>query len=437
MTALNAYAEYKDSGHEWLGSVPTHWSVVPSKWLFSLRADRPDSDAIHLMASQKYGVISQAQFMAEKDQRVVQTIVGGENMKKICPDDFLIHLRSFQGGIEWSANEGKVSPAYTVLRPKRGVHPPFFYYLLKSAGYIQELRATTNQLRDGQSMNYSQFAMVPLVEVPLQEQVGIAEFLDRETAQIDDLIGKQERLIELLAEKRQAIIIHTVTKGLDPTAPTKPSGIPWLGDVPVHWSLPRLKNCSRVKRGRFMHRPRNAPHLYGGEYPFIQTGAIARAKGKYISDFSQTLSAAGMETSAMMPKGTLVMAIAANIADVAILSFDSCAPDSVVGFQPTSQANTDFLYYALTAKRDELTSEAPVTSQGNLNVERVGSVTVPLPPIDEQSEIVDSLDNRLAQMSHIVTKALATMRLLLERRSALISAAVTGKIDVRDEAFAE
>lgn len=433
MTKIQPYAEYKDTGVDWLGQLPTHWDVVPSKWLFSLRAERPAPDAIHLMASQKYGVISQAKFMAEKDQRVVQTIVGGENMKRICVNDFLIHLRSFQGGIEWSANEGKVSPAYTVLRPNKGVHPPFFYYLLKSDGYIQELRATTNQLRDGQSMNYSQFAMVPLIEVPWDEQVAIACFLDRETAQIDELIGKQERLIQLLAEKRQAIITHAVTKGLDPTAPTKPSGIPWLGDVPGHWFLPRLKNCCQIKRGRFMHRPRNAPHLYDGDYPFIQTGAIARAQGKYVTEYSQTLSEAGMETSAMMPKGTLVMAIAANIGDVAILSFDSCAPDSVLGFQPTSQANTDFLYYALTAKREELTSEAPVTSQGNLNVERVGSVTVPLPPVEEQIEIVKTLDDRLAQMSHIATKASAMKRLLLERRSALISAAVTGKIDVRKE----
>ncbi|MEI2276694.1 restriction endonuclease subunit S [Paenarthrobacter ilicis] len=388
------------------------------------------------MASQKYGVISQAKFMADQDQRVVQTIVGGENMKRICVNDFLIHLRSFQGGIEWSANEGKVSPAYTVLRPNAGVHPPFFYYLLKSDGYIQELRATTNQLRDGQSMNYSQFAMIPLLEVPWDEQVAIASFLDRETAQIDDLIGKQERLIELLAEKRQAIITHAVTKGLDPTAPTKPSGIPWLGDVPEHWPLPKLKNCCVVKRGRFMHRPRNAPHLYDGEYPFIQTGAIARAQGKYVTEYSQTLSEAGLATSVMLPKGTLVMAIAANIGDVAILSFDSCAPDSVLGFQPMSQANTDFLYYALAAKREELISEAPVTSQGNLNVERVGSVTVPLPPLEEQIEIVKALDDRLAQMSHIATKASAMKRLLLERRSALISAAVTGKIDVTNEGVA-
>lgn len=182
-----------------------------------------------------------------------------------------------------------------------------------------------------------------------------------------------------------------------------------------------------------MHRPRNAPHLYDGKYPFIQTGAIARARGKFVTEYSQTLSEAGLATSAMMRKGTLVMAIAANIGDVAILSFDSCAPDSVLGFQPTSHANTDFLYYALTAKREEFTSEAPITSQSNLNVERVGMVTVPLPPVGEQLEIVRTLDARLERISRIATKALTIKRLLLERRSALISAAVIGKINVSSE----
>lgn len=315
------------------------------------------------------------------------------------------------------------------------INPRFLYWCLASPEAAQQWSVLASGVtRVG--LRQADIGKLEIPVPPIQTQGTIAAFLDRETAQIDELIGKQERLIELLGEKRQAIINHAVTKGFDPVAPTKPSGIPWLGDVPEHWSLPRLKNCCQIKRGRFMHRPRNAPHLYDGEYPFIQTGAIARAQGKYVTDYSQTLSEAGLATSAMMPQGTLVMAIAANVGDVAILSFDSCAPDSVLGFQPTSQANTDFLYYALTAKREELTSEAPVTSQGNLNVERVGSVTVPLPAVQEQLEIVKALDDRLAQMSHTATKASAMKRLLLERRSALISAAVTGKINVTNEGVA-
>ncbi len=319
-----------------------------------------------------------------------------------------------------------------IARPTGGAADPrFLYWCLASPEAAQQWSVLASGVtRVG--LRQADIGKLEIPVPPLQTQREIAAVLDYETTRIDALIAKQVGLIELLAEKRQAIVTHAVTKGIDPTTPTKPSGVHWLGDIPAHWSLRRLKNCSRIKRGRFMHRPRNAPHLYDGEYPFIQTGSIARTRGKYVTEYMQTLSEAGMETSAMMPKGTLVMAIAANIGDVAILSFDSCAPDSVLGFQPTSQANTDFLYYALTAKREELTSEAPVTSQGNLNVVRVGSVTVPLPPVEEQVQIVKTLDDRLAHMSHTAAKASAMKRLLLERRSALISAAVTGKIDVRE-----
>lgn len=319
------------------------------------------------------------------------------------------------------------------VRPRRGNDIRFAKYALddlRNSSYLDVLcnKATIRHFTADKLANLS------LPHASPSYQSAACDYLDRETAQIDDLVLKQERLIELLAEKRQAIITRAVTKGLDPTALTKPSGEPWIGDVPEHWSLPRLKNCSQVKRGRFMHRPRNSPHLYDGKYPFIQTGAIARAQGKYITEYSQTLSEAGLETSALMPQGTLVMAIAANIADVALLSFDSCAPDSVLGFQPTNLTSPDFLYYALTAKRAELISEAPITSQGNLNVERVGGVTIPLPPVREQQNIVKKLDEELEQMAQISAKASGMLRLLIERRSALISAAVTGKIDVRKRA---
>ncbi|MHA7287711.1 restriction endonuclease subunit S [Arthrobacter sp. MDT3-44] len=330
----------------------------------------------------------------------------------------------------WSRGPAALNQRVCILRPRDGTDIRFLSYVLPSVlQIINDLTYSTTVKHLSGSDVLQQLVPFP----DFKQQQRISQFLDRETTQIDDLIRKQERLIQLLAEKRQAVIADAVTKGIDPTVPTKPSGIPWLGDVPKHWALPKLKNCCQVKRGRFMHRPRNAPHLYDGEYPFIQTGSIARAQGKYVTEYSQTLSEAGLETSVIMPKGTLVMAIAANIGDVAILSFDSCAPDSVLGFQPTSQTTTDFLYYALTAKREELTSEAPVTSQGNLNVERVGSVTVPLPPVQEQLEIVKKLDDKLVQMSYTAMKASAMKRLLLERRSALISAAATGEIEVQEE----
>jgi type I restriction enzyme S subunit len=147
--------------------------------------------------------------------RVVLNLTGSDNMKHVESGDFVIHLRSFQGGIEYSQYTGKVSNAYTVLQPKETVVPDFFRHVLKSYGFISELSKTTDQLRDGQSIKFSQ---LDLLEFPLPSpeiQQKIADFLDTEIAQIDNLIAKQERLLELLEEKRRATITHAVTRGLN------------------------------------------------------------------------------------------------------------------------------------------------------------------------------------------------------------------------------
>lgn len=444
MTGVKAYESYKYSTIPWLELIPSDWSesrLGYETWVRArlgwkgLKAEEYVDEGVAFLSTPNIrgGCIDFDDVNFISDDRYEES----PEIKLAIDDVLLAKDGSTLGTVNVVRNlprPATVNSSIALLTPGKRCNGRYLKYLIQS----ELIQRRIELLKGGMGVPHLFQDDIRRISIPfpdLSTQARIVDYLDRETFELDDLVGKQERLIELLAEKRQAVITRAVTKGLDPAAPTKPSGVPWRGDVPGHWSLPKLKNCCHIKRGRFMHRPRNAPHLYDGEYPFIQTGAIARAQGKYVTDHSQTLSEAGLATSAMMPQGTLVMAIAANIGDVAILSFDSCAPDSVLGFQPTSQANTDFLYYALTAKREELTSEAPVTSQGNLNVERVGSVTVPLPPVEEQVEIVKTLDNRLAQMSHTATKASAMKRLLLERRSALISAAVTGKIDVRKESF--
>ncbi|WP_069146521.1 restriction endonuclease subunit S [Rhodococcus erythropolis] len=428
MTGNKRYEEYKDSGIEWARTIPMEWEKCPLFALVRVNTESNKTGTESNLLSLSYGRIIRKDITANDGLlpasfNTYQVIQQNDIVLRLT--DLQNDKRSLRSAI--SPERGIITSAYLAVTPT-GILPNFLSYLLRAYDLQKVFYAMGGGLR--QSMKFSDIKWLPVVLPPESTQQAIVDFLDQETSQINELIGKQEQLVELLAEKRQAIINRAVTKGLDPTSLTKPSGDPWIGNVPEHWSLLALKNCSQVKRGRFMHRPRNAPHLYGGKYPFIQTGAIARAQGKYITEYSQTLSEAGLETSALMPQGTLVMAIAANIADVAILSFDSCAPDSVLGFRPTDRTNPDFLYYALTAKRAELISEAPVTSQGNLNVERVGGVTIPLPPLRDQQDIVKMLDYELEKMAQISSKASSVLRLLNERRSALVSAAVTGKIDV-------
>ncbi|EKY3244357.1 restriction endonuclease subunit S [Cronobacter dublinensis] len=259
----------------------------------------------------------------------------------------------------------------------------------------------------------------------------IVSFLDHETAKIDSLIDKQQQLIELLKEKRQAVISHAVTKGLNPDVPMKDSGVEWLGEVPEHWSLKSFRYACLIYRGKFGHRPRNDPSLYDGDYPFIQTGDVARAS-KFIETYSQTLNEKGKAVSQLFPSGTLMMAIAANIGDTAILGFEAYAPDSVVGFKPYQNLHLEFLRYSFMAALPALEQTSTQSTQANLNIDRIGAVKAVFPPLEEQLDIIDYLDNMLCSYDSIEENANQAIQLLQERRTALISAAVTGKIDVRD-----
>ena len=224
--SLPRYAEYKDSGASWLGRVPAHWSVVHSRRYFANRNVKALQGDKQLTASQKHGVVYQADFMEMERQSVMQVIVGADILKHAEPNDFVISMRSFQGGIEWCGLRGSISSAYVMLVPTEAIWSPFYRFLFKSTPYIQALQATTNLVRDGQALRFSNFVKVPIPLLSIQEQQHIAAFLDRETAKIDALITEQKKLLALLAEKRQATISHAVTRGLDPNAPMKDSGIP-------------------------------------------------------------------------------------------------------------------------------------------------------------------------------------------------------------------
>lgn len=212
---LNPDAPLKPSGIKWLGDIPSHWSVCQSRRLFRVRNEPAIDCDRQLTASQKYGVLFQTDFVEIEGRRVVETLKGTETLRHVEPDDFIISLRSFQGGIEWSGLSGSVTFHYVVLVPVKHVHPQLFAYLFKSISYIHALRATTDLIRDGQDLRYSHFVQVHLPVIPLEEQAAIAAFLDLETEKLDKLSAEAERAIELLQERRTALISAAVTGKID------------------------------------------------------------------------------------------------------------------------------------------------------------------------------------------------------------------------------
>jgi type I restriction enzyme S subunit len=182
------YPSYKSSGVPWLGEIPVHWEVMQSRRMFAVRSEPAREGDRQLTASQKHGVIFQSDFVEMEGRRVVEVIKGVESLLHVEPNDFIISMRSFQGGIEWCRLKGSTSFHYVMLAPVKGVHPPYFAHLFKSAPYIQALRSTTDLIRDGQELRYSHFVQIDLPVVPLREQATIATFLHGETAKIDALV---------------------------------------------------------------------------------------------------------------------------------------------------------------------------------------------------------------------------------------------------------
>jgi type I restriction enzyme, S subunit len=431
------YEVYKDSGVEWLGEVPEQWKVVP----FSLAIEYQEGPGIMTADFHDEGVpllrISGVQQRWANLQGCNYLDPAKVKSKwshfQLEHGDLLISASASVGTICEIGEEAVGAIPYTGLirlKPRLGFSDKnFVRFIVGSFQFSTQI----DLFKAGSTIQHfgpTHLSQMKVVLPPISKQTQIARFLDRETARIDALIAEQQRLIELLKEKRQAVISHAVTKGIDRTVPMKDSGVEWLGEVPEHWICKSYRYASVIYRGKFGHRPRNDPSLYDGEYAFIQTGDIARAE-KYIQSYKQTLNQKGANVSQKFLAGTLVMAIAANIGDTAILGFEAYAPDSVVGFKPEAGIEIEFLRFSLMAAIQELQKTATQSTQANLNIDRIGSIKSAFPPISEQLEIVKHLNKLLEKYAELESQAAKTIEMMQERRSALISAAVTGKIDVR------
>ncbi len=209
---LNSDAEMKDSGIQWLGKVPINWKIENPKYHFVQRQDRATRDLKQLTASQKYGVISQEEYMDLTGAKVVTVQKDFDILKKVCAGDFVIHMRSFQGGLEYSTRTGSISSAYVMLIPKETIFEPRYYrWFFKSPAYIDALSSTSNLVRDGQAMRWANFIQLPIPIPPENEQRAIADFLDAKCAQIDEIIAQKREQISTIEEYKKSLIFEYVT----------------------------------------------------------------------------------------------------------------------------------------------------------------------------------------------------------------------------------
>ena len=209
---LNPDAEMKDSGIKWIGKIPINWQAVNPRWLFAQRKDRAKKGMEQYTASQKYGVISQKDYMNRIGGSIVTVQKDFDILKMVCEGDFVIHMRSFQGGLEYSEHTGSISSAYVMLIPQKNTGEcRYFKWLFKSASYINALQSTSNLIRDGQAMRYSNFIQIIIPYPPLDEQQQIADFLDTKCSEIDAIIADKKHQRGILADYKKSLIYEYVT----------------------------------------------------------------------------------------------------------------------------------------------------------------------------------------------------------------------------------
>lgn len=408
--SYSAYPEYKDSCVEWLGEVPAHWGIPKLKHLARIRNGR-DYKIVEV-ESGGYPVIGSGGEFA----RANDFLYDGESV--LLGRKGTIDKPLYINGPFWTVD----TMFYTELSHR--VVGRFLYYY---ATCFQFDQYSTNTALP--SMAQEDLGNIYMAAPGPSEQAHIAAFLDHETARIDALVEEQQRLIELLKEKRQAVISHAVTKGLDPDVSMKNSGVEWLGEVPEHWDVVAIKWLSPVQRGA-SPRPIDDPTYFdeNGEYGWVRIADVSASNGKLLST-SQTLSALGSSLSVKLEPGQLFISIAGTVGKPCITKIKACIHDGFVYF-PEISIDPRFLF---TIFESGLCYKGlgKMGTQLNLNTDTVGGIKIALPSEDEVKKILLFLSHELNRLDELSSQAWHVTQLLQERRSALISAAVTGKIDVR------
>ncbi|EKK02905.1 type I restriction-modification system, S subunit [Rhodopirellula baltica SH28] len=418
--------------------MPSEWEVRRLGSMFRQVIEEGDSELPILSVSIHHGV-SDREFDEEELDRKVSRSEDRSKYRSVQTGDLVYNMmRAWQGGFGAVSVDGMVSPAYVVARPIGEFSTPYVESLLRTPQAIEQMRRYSQGVTDFRLRLYwDEFKAIRVPLPPLDEQKAISSFLDVETSKIDALVSEQRRLIELLKEKRLAIISHAVTKGLNSNAPMKPSGIQWLGDVPQHWAIAKFGRIAFMQEGPGLRK-----------WQFTDDGTLVicvtniTENGIDFSSFKKFISTEEYEAKYQhftVERGDILLSSSGNSwGKVAVYDDDERVLLNTstirINALQNGDATRDFLQIALQsiAIREQLGVAMTGSCQPNFGPTHLNTVVIALPPPDEQAEIVKYLEERLEKFSQLQAEAERAIELLQERRTALISAAVTGKIDVRD-----
>ncbi|EIB3312029.1 restriction endonuclease subunit S [Campylobacter upsaliensis] len=384
------------------GKIPAHWEVKRLRHIFKEVSIKKCGNEQQLCATQSYGVIPKKLY----SYKTVEVISSDLNsFKLVKKDNFVISLRSFEGGIEHSNYQGIISPAYTILEPQVEIYSFYFKFLFKSSFFISTLNIHKIGIREGQNISYASLQYTPIPLPPLQEQKEIAEFLDSKCEKIQNYIEKKQKLITLLQEKKQALINEVVTKGLNPNIEFKDSGIEYLGLIPHHWEVRRMKFMASIHNGREQTEIADE----NGIYPIYGSGGILGKSMYFIYDKPSVL---------LGRKGTIDKPL---FVEEPFWTIDTMFYTSISKIVLPKY----FYYLCLTIDFQFYISGSAIPSMTQYDL---ANISFALPPLQEQKQIANFLDEKCEKINSAIEKTKKQIELVKEYKNTFINEAVCGRV---------
>ena len=417
------YGLYKTFPDLWLQECPAEWEAVKIKYLFSERSEKGYPNEPLLVSSQNIGVVPKEVF----GNRTVEASKDLHLLKLVQIGDFVISLRSFQGGLEYAYYRGIISPAYTILVPGEKIDGGYFRYLAKSVRFIELLQMCVTGIREGQNIDYMKLKN-HLIPVPsLEEQNKIAQYLDWQVSKINRLIEAKKKEIVRLTELKKTVVNEAVKHGLNPNVPMKFSGVEWLGNIPAHWTTIKLR--------QILHpfSEKNHPEL-----PLL---SVVREQGVIIRNVEDKESNHNfipddLSGYKMVKKGQFAMnKMKAWQGSYGISNYTGIVSPAYFIFDVDFE-NLEYFHYAIRSKVYvnffAQASDGIRVGQWDLSINKMKEIPFIVPPEDEQNAIVEYIPVAFAKYDEAITKLTEEVDILHELRNKLISDVVTGQIDVRD-----
>lgn len=423
--------EMKDSGISWVGEIPKEWTIMPLYCFYSERKNKNIFGTENNLLSLSYGKVIRKDI--NTSEGLLPSNYNGYNIVEagdiiIRPTDLQNDKRSLRTGL--SKERGIITSAYIALKPKNGINSRFYHYLLHTYDILKVFYNMGNGVRQG--LNYDEFTKLMVYSPSDTEQQRIAEFLDRECEKIDGLKEDIQAQIDTLEQYKRSVITEAVTHGLNPSAPMKDSGVPWVGEIPQNRVKAKIKNVASMISSGTTPLSAVSEFFENGTINWIQSGDIYGKK--YINDVSMKITELALASSSSLKivrKPFIVMAMyGGSVGNTAISLIDACTNQACCCIKPNDKTNFGFLYYWLLFCREDFLIKAEGGGQPNISQNKIRNEYIFIPPLDEQQEIADYLDNKCAEIERIIADKKTQIETLDGYKKSLIYEYVTGKKEV-------